>query len=75
MQKKVLKTIDLLNLEHFLHSSVSGFRKIFLTSKFSSLLFSNPPFKLKLRLQIGGRLGESIGKGLFEYYNHIYLKL
>jgi hypothetical protein len=30
--------------------------KIFLTSKFSYLFFATPPIKLKLGLQIGGRL-------------------
>jgi hypothetical protein len=36
--------------------AVCGPAKIFLTSKFSYLLFSNPTHKLDLGLQIGGRL-------------------
>jgi hypothetical protein len=47
----------ILALEHLQRYSVCDPAKIFLTSKFSYLLFSNPTHKTKLELlQIGGRL-------------------
>jgi hypothetical protein len=42
--------------EHFQQCSVCDPAKIFLTSKFSNLLFPTPAIKLKLGLQIGGKI-------------------
>jgi hypothetical protein len=42
--------------EHLQQCSVCDPAKIFLTSKFSCLLFPTPTIKLKLGLQMGGRL-------------------
>ncbi len=44
------------DLEHLQQCGVCDLAKIFPTSKFSYLLFSNPTCKLLLGLQIGGRL-------------------
>jgi hypothetical protein len=43
-------------LEHLQQGSVYDHEKIFLTSKFYLLTFSNPPISLKMGLQMGGRL-------------------